>query len=70
MENLASFQEISHKSYLLRISLSYWGFFAERFACICSCWNISEVQVMVNESGSSSHDLCVKLHVCMYYNAS
>lgn len=45
-------------------------FSAERFTCICSCWNISEVQMMVNESCSSSHDLCVKLHVCMYYNAS
>lgn len=57
--------------------VTFWGyhcvigvFFAELFTCIYSCWNISEVQVMVNESGSSSHDLCVKLHVCMYYNAS
>lgn len=60
MENLASFQEISHKSYLLRISLCY--FFSECFTCIYTCryvyiskefllwykwWSMNRVQVRV-----------------------
>lgn len=38
MENLTSFQEISHKSYLLRISLCY--FFSPNFSHICTCWYV------------------------------
>lgn len=77
MENLASFQEISHKSYLLRISLLFFFLnvsyvFVHVGTCIHFKGIFTLIQVMVNESCSSSRDLCLQpwVQLCMYYNAS